>query len=491
MFCPSCGNATSEHANYCARDGYMLGKVDSFSSLSREAGEFCRSCGIARNPLHIYCSACGHSNLKENGKVGSTPTVRSSSAIPALQTSLFRTSMFRLGAGNALVSLLISFILTFFLALIMNSEVKDGIIHYLNIPEYLVDTDVSFLHVMNSVLLVHLASLTLDIDMGLRASGSMNLHLGMFILLLIPFIGLTLSAYLFTKKRDWLVPERLKWSVYTGLLYGILLAFISLLSSSTQEISIPFGGSMEVRSHFSFISTFFNGFFFGTLFSFFGTLAANGKGKFALTSQLRDVIPFGEAVHQAIATVFRGLALSILFISIVLASKDALPDNPIPGTNALIVSQAGGYTWNFLNLSTFYGKIKRDELTISIFSGVKTSDGSDSFDEDLYSYILIGLIIPLFLFFWAGRRIKLTTSTNVLHTLLVFSSVYAGCMMIFSWVTTISVSLTGQAAELGRNSMEMSLGFSLFITFLTTFLFSFAVAYLGQIFTDRHIQPHE
>lgn len=63
-YCHQCGHPNDEQAQYCERDGVLLESMDTSYKFEMNTGEYCTSCGSAREAHHVYCGTCGHHTLE-------------------------------------------------------------------------------------------------------------------------------------------------------------------------------------------------------------------------------------------------------------------------------------------------------------------------------------------------------------------------------------------------------------------------------------------
>ena len=63
-YCHQCGHPNDEQAQYCERDGVLLESLDTSYKFEMHHGEYCTSCGSARESHHVYCGTCGHHTLE-------------------------------------------------------------------------------------------------------------------------------------------------------------------------------------------------------------------------------------------------------------------------------------------------------------------------------------------------------------------------------------------------------------------------------------------
>ncbi|MGI1822838.1 zinc ribbon domain-containing protein [Exiguobacterium sp. TRN 1102] len=63
-YCHQCGHPNDEQAQYCERDGVLLESMDTSYKFEMNNGEYCTSCGSAREAHHVYCRTCGHHTLE-------------------------------------------------------------------------------------------------------------------------------------------------------------------------------------------------------------------------------------------------------------------------------------------------------------------------------------------------------------------------------------------------------------------------------------------
>lgn len=495
MFCAKCGGALLEYGNYCPSSGCAVNEKIFDFELKKENVNFCKCCGNGIDGQHSYCAACGASLYQPQILRTTVQTIiRASSSLQRNgETNSFLSMCRELLSAHLLwqkaiictaASLGIMLILSLIIGATLSDELNGRIIDELNFPSEPSFDSINFIGPLEGILLSNVIGIHLSLKSGM-ISGQISAHIGSWFLVCIPFLGFFTTTYFTVAKNNTLtIKKRVVLSIMVGIIYSILLSILSLFGGFSETVFLPFVEEVELIYGFSFFYALFNGFLFGFGFTMLGTLAA--KGLPYVTSHLRLTVYYGEAIHQAIATVFRGLALSIvaLLLIILINEENAFRKDDV-GIQILALLQMGGYFWEMLNLSPIAVET-RDTIAFSasVFSGIH-ADGNPLFLEDRYYYsILLAFLIPLGLFFWAGRQIKLS-GTHVTFSLLVFSGLYALCMMIFSFITNGHISMQGGlGSKLGSGTL-LEAGTNSFFLFLLCFIFSFVISYMGQLFTNH------
>lgn len=517
MYCSTCGAKNSASNNYCIIDGTKLKPYQGKYSLNISVSQYCSHCGNAVSAADNYCGSCGttiHSYKKMSTKDVINPliaNVQKTRAIPKLNMKFFKPALF-----SSIAALLFVFMMSFVL-FHMNKEATQSFLKKeLNIDinetikyaESATDTNLpepdSLFGLTDMVMVSHFMAPVLKADINIDEPVSVNMKLfsGVMIFLLIPMLSLFVSGIIYQKITKEISPANLFYgSIAVGILYGLLLAIVSLFSGFDYGIKNKFL-SINIHTSYSIFSALIKGFGFAFLFSFIGMLFSINFKK--ATGHLSQVHIYGEAIHQGISTFFRSmLAFSVISIIIFKMTTDryinqiaelfgdAAAEKIINKSFqfALVIgTQIGLYIWNLASFGTLQF-IKRSvneesELSYSLFKGAEASGGfthSDylyNFQEiidgsDFGFYTKLGILLLIILFIWSGYRISKNAS-NTLASIAIYGFVYSLLISLLIAITKFHFSASGN-----EFSLEVILGFSAIKGFIKNYLISFIFAYAG------------
>jgi hypothetical protein len=348
-------------------------------------------------------------------------------------------------------------------------------------------------HLLNSTLSFNLT------EAGERFGGDLELHSGLLILLLLPLISLLIAGYLYGRRASGTFQHYWLSSLLIGLVYGVLTALIALIAGFQFDASAQDSGmvaSLSIENNYPFIKALFAGLFLGTIFSFIGSLYGSGTMKQLTSSPLKEgirTITFGIALSSAV--------IILLLYRFMSDANPVLSFDDIPATYFLIIAFQGGFLlWNALNLSslTLDMNILDEKLQVmySALGGIKmeTNDPFSLFSflssnpGNLKLYMIIGLLIPIGLFLWAGYRLHQGGAIQ-LHRFVVFGLLYAFMMSLLT-----AGSNTGFTFKLDFSAREFQdmtdvpylfIGSSAIATFFKCFIFSTLLAICGAYWKKR------
>ncbi|MCM3568998.1 zinc ribbon domain-containing protein [Neobacillus mesonae] len=530
MYCKTCGAENSESANYCMNDGALLKSHTVKFRKKAQSSAYCSSCGETISSLENYCQNCGESLItygQEKGivsKLTLEPVKEASPKVTLGKLPSFQLQHIKSVVIPALLAIIVVFALSFF-ALKSSERVYTGLMEDAmqesDFGQYLGAEGQSMIGKVVGVTDIFMMSNLQNPNITVKASGdisfggqeSISVDLlaknGLLIYLLFPFIGLLAAGiYAGRKTRGLDLPNRLVDAAGIAIIYSIFSTIISLFAGFSYHTNLHQMGmslSLEMNTHYSFFKTFLITLLIGFVFSSFGILFSTNFKR--ITGHLSKMVPFGEAIHQAIAVPIRGILILfvlffVYFMSLIAKFKEQLgfeiEGTPLAGlldkSYTIITGlslQFGTYLWNLLNFSslTFTGQEDQDKGTISyhVFTGIHGSGEDVESDlEDIAAFITsydigvyakFALVIPIVLLIWAGIRIA--SQPNVMKSLVVFSGLYAVIMMVIASFADVGFSFTSKESTDDPYSFSMMLGFSPFSTLICSFIFSFVLAYAG------------
>lgn len=471
MYCKNCGHKNPADTNYCLQDGFPLKESTGDIIFTKEQSTYCKQCG-QENDNALYCHNCGAFLLKgETITQKIIPSISTSRQmkIPNVKTGSteFISSYLKPSIIGAFTSLGILIAISLVIQFTASDNINNFFAELFEIGDY-INLDIKLFGITDIMLLSHLVGFKINISDYL-----LELHLGIIFLLLIPFISLFIGGIISTiKNPEMSVKARIYSSVITGIIYAILLAIISLFAGISISKDLILVG-INIENNYNFIDSLLNGFILGTLFSLLGYLFQSGS--FKTTSFLSGAVKNGTSIHQGIATIFRGIGISIILLVIALLISGDIEEILEGGAffALFIIPQLGVYLWDFLNLiSMNINAFIFDLGHISIFS-LFNGEIAEYIDDEIKAFAILALIIPILLFLWAGRKIKHHTSGNVINEMIAFSLTYSILMTFLAFVTSFNFSYYALAE------------FSLLKTFFSTFIFSFVIGFIGYRFTKN------
>ena len=202
-------------------------------------------------------------------------------------------------------------------------------------------------------------------------------------------------------------------------------------------------------------------------------------------------MPYNEAVYQGVFTAFKGLGLSFVaaIVFMIVYGYDLGLYSAGPLLFIAMGAQAAVYLWNLLTLNTFQISISKRIpriLKANVITGRRDlAELIGRTSVPFYVYILV--LAALVLFIRAGSGLKGESKDGTLRSLAVFSMVYALFTAFVAGLANIRISASGLVvSEFGLFS-NLTAGFGILATLITSFVVSFAFAYLGTLTSKR---PH-
>ncbi len=503
MFCDQCGFENPDVNTYCFNDGALLRSKGEQITLDMAESLFCTACGFETSPRDLYCSRCGTAKMaaRTEGFIDPTPDTTSdptpkeadiktySEAVSKVSVKIDRDQVKNGLAGAAIsigILIVLSIIIAAFVTGSANRAVQEVFAYELGLP---IGADFKWLSFGDVAALTNLVGLTLKLNLAGLIGGTATVDAGACLLLIVPFIALFLGGYISGKRnKQSSTSERLIHALITGLAYGVFVGLFSLFAGTSLSVPI-YEGAFSLSLRYRFFQGVFNGFVLGFLFSLLGFLAE--KGSLKSKAFLRGM-PYNEAVYQGVFTAFKGLGLSFVaaMVFMIVYGYDLDLYSAGPLLFIAMGAQAAVYLWNLLTLNTFQISISeaysRSILKANVITGRRDlAELIGRTSVPFYVYILA--LAALVLFIRAGSRLKGESKDGTLRSLAVFSMVYALFTAFVAGLANIRISASGLVvSEFGLFS-NLTAGFGILATLITSFVVSFAFAYLGTLIGKR---PH-
>ncbi|KMM36897.1 zinc ribbon domain-containing protein [Guptibacillus hwajinpoensis] len=508
MYCTTCGNEVPFGDNYCPNDGTFQQHDLQQHVTSGATPKFCSDCGTSNTDEHLYCMKCGAFQLtfipfkfeRTKEKVAAP-----SQALPDLSGINKRMALL-----CAFLAFLLVGIASFIIAESFQGETvslqeaiaeyarvgQEGILYdFYDNGEANLPTD-PYTGMTDYWMATHLLNSKVSFDSTFddeTYKGGVYLESGYIILLLIPLIALLLSGYLYGRRNPLDTQQYWISSLLIGAVYGGLTAIVAIFAgfSFSGEVADDwYSASLAIENNYPFLKAFFVAFFIGTVFSFIGCLLGSGTLK-SLTSS-----PLKEGVRTITMGITSCIVITMaVFYGFIVDDLRLLGLEDIP-TSVFVftIVQLGFLLWNVLNLSSLslnmsgYGE--NVQIDFSTLAGMKVIPTVTDQDitmllnnvQDLRFYLLLGLLLPITLFVWAGYRMQQEGSVRI-HQIAMFGFIYALFMSLLVAGTNIGIDF--YSSPITDSSLEMEelptlfYGFSAISTFFKCFIFSTLLAIGG------------
>lgn len=486
MYCKNCGSQNPEGINYCLQDGFPL-EVSS-GAINKSNTRFCSSCGEENHSLLNYCQACGASLFHAVPDKAEGPRLE----IPNQVKSLAKTTGFRLTKDHVkkgLLASVISIVIAAVFSAIVSAVLSDAVMK--NLAEIIGSSGRDYLESLNTngsglsgmvgvLMNLHAIGVVSHVS-GSGIGLSIAFHVGLILLLIFPFIALFLGNWFVAKRNPThSISDHLLTTFANAVFYAIILGIISLFAGMSIDVL-----SVKGSSSYSFFGALINGFILAFLFGSMGAFFSIKPLR--TTSQLRHGVPFGEAIHQAISTVFRGIGSGfvIAFIFALIAMPELFKKFFLALT---AIANFGVYLWDVTNFNKLHIQVSsindREEMSFSLF-GIKGHEDLDHMGV-LMIFFYIGLIVAIALIVFATRKIVSRSGGNHWADITVFSAVYAFLTAFVVHLSTLSASVGGNGLAGLMGSIHFKIGFNGFLSFIVCFIFSFVVAAISAILFNKN-----
>ncbi|MGM0903638.1 MAG: hypothetical protein ACQEXB_21380 [Bacillota bacterium] len=539
MFCKTCGEKCSSPGNYCLNDGAFLSRERVEFKLNGKR-KFCQDCGTGGGPQQNYCLSCGadlnlytkkagnafheplNKELVQLGKRANTKSV----VLPKFSIEHIKSALF-----PALISILILTVMSFGVLKMSQSNMAELLLtadselsemtYFLESVALEADADLPDLTKIIGITDIMMYSNLQGSSFEFKATGSdggagavesyqasIDIQNGSVLYIFIPFVSLFVGGVILGARNRKKQLSLLGLNLSMAVIYGVVLAITAIFagfSYKTKVVNEFFNVNIQMANNYSFISSLILGLSFAFIFSGLGILFSRNYRK--ITGHLPEIMPFGEAVHQAFSTVVRGMALLfVLFILYFSTKVNEWKDNLglflagsgietlLEKSSMFVVTlsaQLSNYVWNLLHLAPLGLTVKDDseEMSVgySVFKGL-TSNEEHEYEiaflqqmlegSDVGLYLKIALIIPILLFVWAGYQLA-KGHENQLTQVAVFSLIYAIIMGGLALITDLGFAAKISETGYGSEEVGASLGFSALGVLTRSFIFAFIFSYAG------------
>jgi len=425
------------YLNYSTSDGSNVDNLLKHKLLLKTK-KVCNHCGI-ENKDGLYCKVCGES-LDEINNIEKTKPLNNINVNikPILLTSI--------------TSVGILFLISLGLKLLMS----------LGLGEF-----INFISPLQIILGVNLGTINLNVS-SMMNTASVSIHLGILLFGLIPLFALLICNFIFIKNKN--SKDVLYNSLGVGIAYGLILAIISIFSSSTtSSVSHMMNYGIVISYGYKILELFVNGFVLG----FISTYLMGYKKKYFGENIYLDILKFAiNSILILYAVIF------VILLGISLVDNNYLYELGLYNyhrNTILIVSQLAAYILAFVNIVPI--TIGSNKLSL-----LSTINSSLSFDIKLMFIALILLsILVLILTGYKLRKKFKDTSSNII---LIFSICYALVLTIVSAFSVIYISSGMPLLQISSYLSNIYMGAGVISTFIISFIYSYIISKIGYTLSD-------
>lgn len=463
MFCRYCGQDNDEHSIYCGNDGVVLHSGVRNINLRRDNTRFCKDCGQAIKSYDIYCSKCGNSLYEKikKSKAIEIPIVKDAKVFKGTSNISgsfdIKGSLIQAAIGLGIV-LLISLII----ASGINGVIQEELSYEFGLP-----MEFKVTNFLDVGLLINVVNLKFGMVSEYSHMASATFSGAPFLFILIPFlVFFALGIYRGRKNNKMNQSINLKDIALIGLSYGLVLSLLSLIASSDKSMYIPYlGEQITFQKNYLIFTALLN----GTLISTISLLL--GYGAYWKFSKNDDLIGNFAWLFNALFIFLTGALLVSLATGVYLklALKESMFDS---FADFMMFVQRGIYSFLMINLGTFNLFQDFSGQTMSLFKNIDAIKYDFGNGSLIFLYILI--LLPIFLFYMHGKKVKQNGNGNIIYT----SLAYALLVGVLAYLTYGKLTGTGGGGFFDDVfSTSASIGFK----FIYSIIGSFVLAILSSL----------
>jgi hypothetical protein len=293
------------------------------------------------------------------------------------------------------------------------------------------------------------------------------IHLGILLIGLIPLAILSLSNFIFIKNKN--IYDVLYNSIGVGLVYGIMLVIISIISTTSISFSDMMNYGLSITFRYNIVEVLFNGFILG----FISTYLIGYKKKYLGENIYLDIL---KKVINTILAMYISIFIILLVIGIL--DKSYIYELGLynyTSSTTLILSQLTIYMLYFANIIPV--TIGSSNLSIlSLLNG------------DLFFYTKIIFMAMIFLslliLIIAGYKLRKNLKSNSNKAVLIFSSFYAIIISILSSLSTIYIYGSSSLLQTSAYQSNLFMGTTMISTFIISFIYIYVIVKIGYTLSD-------
>ena len=325
---------------------------------------------------------------------------------------------------------------------------------------------INFINPLQIILGVNLGTINLNAS-SMMNSASVSIHLGILLIGLIPVFALLLSNLIFIKNKN--SKDVLYNSLGVGISYGLILAIISIFSSTTSSVSHMMNYGIVISYGYKVLELFVNGFILG----FISTYLIGYKKKYFGQNIYLDILKIAiNSISILYAIIF------VILLGISLVDNNYLYELGLYNyhrNTILIVSQLASYILAFVNIVPI--TIGSNKLSL-----LSTISGSLSFDIKLMFIALI--LLSILVLILTGYKLRKKFKDSSSNIILIFSICYALVLTFISAFSIIYISGGMPSLQISSYLSNIYMGAGIISTFIISFIYSYIISKIGYTLSD-------
>lgn len=422
-----------EGTNYSKQSGEDLIELDNHKlSLIYSKNKICLQCNSEINEYSSYCNYCGKSNSEIN------------KSVKREKKTLIEKEGIIIGGASIVTLLIMAMIIKLIISIGLG-----GIGSVINPSQIMMFLNLSPVSIYSASML---------------GSGVIRAQIGVIGILIIPAMAIFIANKMFMKNKS---PKSVVGRILgVGITYGLLMVIIGSLLPVRTSFRDLLGYDSNIIFRYNILGTFFNGF----IISAVCTYIIGFKNKYKEDNLYLNIF------DKVIKTIGVGYIFTIIILIIVtISDRSYLSEIGLYAYHDKIsivgiLSQLALYIWAFSNF-------------VPITIGENTLFSLDILSSELFletKLIFIAMIaVSLLVLLITGFRLKENYNKSDIKPVIIFSLFYSLSMGVLSIFSEIAIG--GSMSFFGAESFNgsISMGFPLFITLISSFLYSFLVTLLG------------
>lgn len=429
-------NSNKEYLNYSKYNGRNI-QESLKDKVGLKLNSKCSSC-VAENDGGQYCKFCGTS-LYETQIPNSTTKFK------------FR----KINTKPIVLASISSFVMLFIVALGLKLSIG---------------TDMGeaskFINPLHIVLGMNLGTINLNIA-TMMGSGGVGIHLGVIVIALMPIAAIAISNLIFINNKS--SEDVLYNSIGLGLMYGLILVIISILSSTSSSMSNIINYGISVTYRYRIWELFINGFFLG----FISTYLIGYRKKYLSQNIYLDIL------KKAINTILiLYIAIFIILFGIIMLDRSYVYELNLYGysnSTSLIISQLALYVLYFANIISV--SIGSNKLSI-----ISLLNGDLFFNTKIMFMAMI--FLSLLVLIITGYNLRKKLKDNQQNVVFIFSICYSILLSMLSSLSMIYIGGNMSLLQMSSYPGNTFMGTNIFTTLIVSFIYSYIIVKIGYTLSD-------
>ncbi|MEG2788476.1 MAG: hypothetical protein RR942_11740, partial [Romboutsia sp.] len=297
-------------------------------------------------------------------------------------------------------------------------------------------------------------------------AGSVNIDIGILVLLIAPIISITISNVIVMRKENKNLNSVLLNSLGVGIFYGLILSIISIFATikSNPMDMMEYGFSLNFR--YNLFEILINGFFIGFLCSYI----------FGFKRKYKNDNMYLNIFKDAVNTVGIGyISVFIILLILSMSNSSLLNELGIYGyigkiNIGVILTQLSAYIWEFANMIPI-------TINNNIISIINLLNEDMFFNTRLIFFAMIALSLLVILI--TGCNIRDKYSENGKKAILIFAISYSMLMVILSIFSNIRLEGSIDMFKMNNYQTSIFMGTNTVPTMVISFVYSYFISWIG------------